>query len=80
MFTFTTVTNLFTRPKNSVYNTNIIEDAIDSDNLDASNSKQPDNANTTQNILDTASDFAAFVIPEFSEGDNFLYCCDGYEE
>ena len=77
---FTTVINLFTRSKKSVCNANIIEDDIDSHNLDASNSNQPDNVNIIPNIQDAASDSAASIIPEFTEDDKLVYCRDGYEE
>ena len=61
--TFTTVINLFTRPKSPVYNANIIKDDIDSDDPNTSNFNTPNNANTTPNIQNTASDSAASIIP-----------------
>ena len=78
--TFTTIIDLFTRPKKLVYSSNISENDIESDDPDDSNSKVPVNPNTTLNIPDTAPDSSASIIPEFFDGDNFIYCHDGYEK
>ena len=78
--TFTTIIDLFTRPKKLVYSSNISENDIESDDPDDSNSKVSEHANTTPIISDTSPNSSVSIILEFIEGGKFIYCCDGYEE
>ena len=57
-----------------------MEDNIDSDDPDDSNSKVSEHANTTPIISDTSPNSSVSIILEFIEGGKFIYCCDGYEE
>ena len=70
--TFTMVINLCTKPRNQVYNTNIIEDGMDSDDPDTPNSPFSDNEYAYVNTTYNETNSSASIRPDFLRRQSYI--------